>query len=127
MGPLSNKDNSGFDNLCFDKFIIFGDIVFFCIYCMGFMGFFYFSVGTWDVGHTLCLCHYYYIYYYLLFLLFLNYYQCYGDQYDYFLYFISLECFFLSFNDFLSNGIDLCIAFGSELNPLFFKLLFNYF
>ena len=24
-------------------------------------------------------------------------------------------------------SIDLCIVFGSELNPLFFKLLFNYF
>ena len=29
MGPLRNKDNSGFDNLYCDKFIIFGDMVLF--------------------------------------------------------------------------------------------------
>ena len=84
LGPLSNTDNSGFDNLYFDKFIIFGDMVFFCICCMGCMGFLDFWVGTWNVDHALYLCRYYYIYYYYLFLLFLNYYQCYGDQYDYF-------------------------------------------
>ena len=27
LGPLRNKDNSGFDNLYCDKFIIFGDII----------------------------------------------------------------------------------------------------
>ena len=79
MGPLRNKDNSGFDKLYFDKFIDFGDMVFFCICCMGFLDFW---VGIWDVGHALFLCRYYYIYYYHLFLLLLNYYQCYDDQYN---------------------------------------------
>ena len=112
MGPLRNKDNSGFDNLYFDKFIIFSDMVFFCICYM---------------NHVLYMCRYYYIYYYHLFLFFLIYYQCYGDQYDYFseLYLFGM---LLSFNVFfLLNSIDLCIVFSSVFKPFFFKLLFNYF